>query len=92
MIIKSNNKIKTIIKTLSDIIDLTGKDIEEINFKERKNMKAPEWFKEFEKKNDKRWEQQMEFNSNVSKFMVNQITFNEKLLSLPTIKKELKNA
>ena len=44
-------------------------------------MKALEWFTEwttsFEKKNDERWEQQLEFN--------------KLLLSLPTIKKEVED-
>ena len=61
MRIKAIKKIETIVKRLGGIIDLTGKDIEEIYFKERNTMKAPEWFKEwsteFEKKNDARWDQ-----------------------------------
>ena len=76
MRIKANNKIKTIIKRLGGIIDLTGKNIEEIYFKERSKMKKPDWFKEFEKKNDKQWEGQMEFNGNVSKFIEQQLEFN----------------
>ena len=30
--------------------------------------KAPNWFIEFEKKNDKRWDQQQEFNKNQQEF------------------------
>ena len=39
------------------------------------NSKEPKWFTEFRKENDARWEKQF--------------AFNELLLSLPTIKKEI---
>ena len=87
MKITDKKKVQKVVQAINGIIDLTDKDIKEINFKEGKTMKAPEWFKEFEKKNDarwdkndKRWDQQIEFNNNVSKFMESQMDFNSKIM------------
>ena len=43
------------------------------------NNKAPNWFIEFEKKNDKRWDQQQQFNETQKQFNKNQQEFNKRI-------------
>ena len=94
MKITDKKKVQKVVQAINGIIDLTGRNIIDVTLREGKTMKAPEWFKEFEKKNDarwdknderwdkndKRWDQQIEFNNNVSKFMESQMDFNSKIM------------
>ena len=42
----------------------------------------PEWFIEFENKQEQRWREQQEFNQKVVKFMSDQNKINQRILSL----------
>ena len=55
-----------VLKLFSDIIKEQRMPEKAILYFKGDNMKAPIWFQEFEKKNDERWEQQIEFNKNIS--------------------------
>ena len=84
MKINESKNVKKIVKYIGGIIELPNKDYNSVTLGERKSMKAPKWFTtwstEFEKKNDSRWDEQMKFNGNVSKFIENQMDFNSKIM------------
>ena len=78
-------------KEVKDLIIKIQPGANYIGYKEEaslkpKTTKAPEWFTDwttsFEKKNDERWDKQEKFNNDVNNKL-------DKIMSLPTIKKEL---
>ena len=59
----------------------TWQNVPDDNQEDKMNTK-PEWFNEFENKQEQRWKEQQEFNQKVVKFMSNQDKFNQQILSL----------